>query len=54
VVAEKLTGMAEQIKQLMEEEIKPTKTWMKELQEQLLLRSLEYDGKHEELKKRIL
>lgn len=46
--------MSEQIKKLMEEEVKPTKTWMKELQEQLLMRSLEYDSKHEQLRKQIL
>lgn len=37
----------------MEEEILPTKTWMKELQEQTLLRSLEYDRKYEELRKKL-
>lgn len=54
VVAEKIGAMSSEIKNIMEEEIKPTKTWMKELQEQLLLRSMEYDNKYEELKKHIL
>lgn len=51
VVAEKIGAMSNEIKKIMEEEIKPTKTWMKELQEQLLMRSMEYDNKYEELKK---
>jgi hypothetical protein len=37
----------------MQEEIKSTKTWMKELQEQMLLRSLEYDSKYEDIRKKI-
>lgn len=37
----------------MQDEIKSTKTWMKELQEQMLLRALEYDNKYEDVKKKI-
>ena len=54
MVAEKIGAMSSEIKKIMEEEVKPTKTWMKELQEQLLMRSMEYDNKYEELKKSIL
>lgn len=32
-------------------EINPTRTWMSELQEQLLMRSLEWDRKYAEIKK---
>ena len=38
---------------MTQEELKPTRTWMSELQEQTILRSLEYDNKYEELKKKI-
>ena len=53
-MAEKIGAMSSEIKNIMEEKIKPTKTWMKELQEQLLMRSMEYDSKYEELKKSIM
>lgn len=53
VVSDRLQGMSEQIKKMLDEEIKPTKTWMKELQEQLLMRSLEWDGKHQQVRKQL-
>lgn len=40
VVTERLKDMSEQLKTMLDEEIKPTKTWMKELQEQLIMRSM--------------
>ena len=45
--------MDEKVSKQVKEELKPTRTWMNELQEQTILRSLEYDKKHEELKKKI-
>jgi hypothetical protein len=52
-VTEKLAGMSDDIKNILEEEIKPTKAWMKELQDQLLMRSIDYDNKYEDTKKKI-
>lgn len=53
IVSEKLAGMSDDIKNILEEEIKPTKAWMKELQDQLLMRSIDYDNKYEDVKKKI-
>lgn len=53
VVSEKLAGMSNNIKNILQEEIKPTKAWMKELQDQFLMRSIEYDNKYEDVKKKI-
>lgn len=53
IVTEKLAGMSDDIKNILEEEIKPTKAWMKELQDQLLMRSIDYDNKYEDTKKKI-
>lgn len=53
VVTERLKGMSEQIKTMLDEEIKPTKAWMKELQEQFIMRSMEWDSRHETVRKQM-
>lgn len=53
VVTERLKGMSEQIKNMLDEEINPTKTWMKELQEQLIMRSMEWDSKYDQVRKQM-
>lgn len=53
IVNQHLEVLREDIRKVMQEEIKSTKTWMKELQEQMLLRSLEYDSKYEDIRKKI-
>lgn len=51
VVEDRLEGLENQVKEIIAHEINPTRTWMNELQEQLLMRSLEWDQKYVELKK---
>ncbi len=53
IVTQKLAGMSDDIKNILQEQIKPTKAWMKELQDQLLMRSIDYDNKYEDIKKKI-
>ncbi len=48
VVEERLASLPEQIRKWVSEELGPTRTWMTELQEQTLVRSLEWDKLHQQ------
>ena len=51
MVAERVQGLEQEVKDLVKEELKPTRTWVSELQEQMLIRALDYDKRYEEAKR---
>ena len=54
IVEEKMQAIGSQVETLVEEKLKPTKAWMTELQDQIMLRSLEEDKRFEDIKKTVL
>lgn len=51
LIEDKLEHFNKTVKKLIEDGLKPTHSWMNELQEQTLLRSLEYDKRYQEVSK---
>lgn len=51
VVDSRLEGIEGQVKGWVDHELRPTKAWIAELQEQMLMRALEYDEKYREVRR---
>ena len=48
-----MLAISSQVEEIVEEKVKPTKAWMTELQDQVMLRSLEEDRRYDNIKKMV-